>query len=134
MAVHYGEYSKKIMENGNVDVYGTSVNYAARIVSYTGGGQICVSKKLINSWDSWDLNGSLYKRRDIMDSNIKSWKERIEKYDDEMHYYTLNDVEQFYKDSKLDKELYENIFFSSIGFFNFKGFDGEQELFSVNVK
>jgi len=60
MAIHYGEYSKKIMENGNVDVYGTSVNYAARIVSNTGGGQIYVSKDFINDWDAWNTNGTMY--------------------------------------------------------------------------
>jgi class 3 adenylate cyclase len=126
MALHFGEFHKKIMENNNIDVYGSSVNYAARMVANTGGGQICVSKDFIENWKA---------EIEKIDNSMEEWKKRIEDYDPEnWHYYKINDFKKDYESKLSDKNLYNTIEFSSIGWFSFKGFEKEQELYCVIIK
>jgi class 3 adenylate cyclase len=111
MALHCGEYSFKQVEHNNIDVYGSSINYAARMVGNTGGGQISVSKAFIDSWGAGE--GFNY--------SVEETKKSLEEYGDLRRIFELKN------------ELFKNITFDSIGLFNFKGFENEQELYCVNL-
>ena len=106
MALHYGDYSIKQAENNSIDVYGSSINYAARMVGNTGGGQISVSKAFLDGWEKIDYNESI--------ESIK---------------YACDLLDMV----KLEQKLYNSINFNPIGLFNFKGFENEQELYSVDL-
>ena len=129
MALHYGKFSLKVIENGSVDVYGSEINYAARIVGVTGGNRIFVSKKYFDEWQKWmDV--------DTLKTRLKEDEERLENKKNELNneYNELNNLKNRIKIYKENIELMEKIKFSSAGFFSFKGFENEQELFTVNLE
>jgi class 3 adenylate cyclase/disulfide oxidoreductase YuzD len=124
MAVHFGKFSLKVIENGNVDVYGSEINYAARMVGVTGGNSILVSKKFYDYWLK-SRNIDYYEKKlkeqentlsDINDEKIKSNTLK-----------RLNHYKEFIK-------FIENITFYPAGVFSFKGFEKEQELFGINLE
>jgi hypothetical protein len=119
MALHRGEYSLKIVENNNIDVYGSSINYTARMIGCTGGGQIYVSKMFVDEWNRRTIN-------DIADGILR-WCEQVKA--------GLNiqesDIEYFKTIYQLKNDFYTNVSFTSVGLFSFKGFDKDHELFSV---
>jgi class 3 adenylate cyclase len=116
MALHRGEYSLKQVENNNIDVYGTSINYTARMVGYVGGGQILVSKTVVSDWNNFDMD------------NIKNidlqWCENTE-------CFRKSDIEYFTRIYQTKMDFYNKVSLNSIGFFSFKGFEKDQELFNL---
>ncbi|MDR0719817.1 MAG: adenylate/guanylate cyclase domain-containing protein, partial [Treponema sp.] len=117
MALHTGEYTLKLVENDNIDIYGSSINYAARMIAYAGGGQIFVSKALVDDWTENDIDKVAY-------LNLK-WCEQN-------HLVKKNDIRHFKKIYQLKKWFYKNVTVSPAGIFHFKGFDKEQELFGLS--
>jgi class 3 adenylate cyclase len=117
MALHTGEYTLKLVENDNIDIYGSSINYAARMIACAGGGQIVVSKALIDDWTENDIDKIAY-------LNLK-WCEQN-------HLVKRNDINHFKKIYQLKKWFYKNVSVNQVGMFRFKGFDKEQELFCLS--
>jgi class 3 adenylate cyclase len=129
MAVHLGKFYLKVTEN-IVDVYGSEINYAARMVGFTGGNQISVSKKFINNWpNTQDIINSNNERIKELEKDIKEQEEEKVPNIDE----TKNILDLYKKNASEVIELCTKIKFNSLGFFSFKGFDNDQELYGVNL-
>lgn len=110
MAIHYGELNLKLSDKKFIDVYGASINYASRMVRYAGGGEIFISKNAIDSYEIIrKLIIDLYKKGNTKKS--KSFKDILEPK-----------IKTIY-------EISNKIKFPSAGFFSFKGFKGDQELY-----
>jgi len=152
MALHKGDYSLKSVENSYIDIFGSSVNYAARMVACTGGGQISVSQEFIAGWQIsetciekvFNSSTSEYVARkkyideeelendDVGDDPI-AYQHRSFKYITiEDTSVSIYDPQYFEIINHLLKEFHNKISFKSFGQFSFKGFDIEQELFNVN--
>jgi class 3 adenylate cyclase len=117
MALHTGEYTLKLVENDNIDIYGSSINYAARMVACAEGGQVFVSEALVEDWIENDIDKIAY-------LNLK-WCEQN-------HLVKRNDINHFKKIYQLKKWFYKNVTLNSAGMFHLKGFDKEHELFRLS--
>jgi hypothetical protein len=117
MALHVGAYTLKLVENNNIDVYGSSINYAARMVACAEGEQIVVSKAFVKDWMENDIDKIAYLNLKLCEQN---------------HLIKRNDLKHFKEIYQLKKVFYKNVLFKPAGLFYFKGFEKEQKLFCLS--
>ena len=98
------------MDDTHVDVFGSTINYAARLVSQIGGGEVCISG---------DLKNTFMEEKDHWKANPEFAPEETGK----SHMEYLKDI----------GTLSDRIRFETYGKFSFKGFEGEQEVFSIKL-
>lgn len=112
LALHSGEFSYKRLANGAVDIYGTDVNYAARIVGISAGGEIWFSRAFA----------------DVLETNLDRLKQLSSGTP------VGDDPAELAQRHALDAFLtsYSPQRVRSLGLFSFKGYEEDQELFTLD--
>lgn len=114
MALHYGRLSFKQLDDSRFDIFGSSVNYASRLIGVAGGGEIYVSKNL----------------RDNLRLEGMGWEEN--------KAYRLSQGEKPDSLAWIDERIADarrfetGLRISHAGFYSFKGFEGDQEVFTLS--
>ena len=128
MVLHNGEYRFKRMENNNIDIYGSSINYAAIMIENAKEDQISVSGAFLDQWNRIDYNHLIEEIN--QDSQNIGYHLVLDK---EINQDAPN-IDNLLEVVKLEQKIYNNITFNSLGSFNFSGFEDKQELFCVIIK
>jgi class 3 adenylate cyclase len=128
MVLHNGEYRFKRLETNNIDIYGSSINYAAIMIENAKKDQISVSRAFLDQWNRIDYNHLIEEIN--QDSQNVGYHLVLDK---EINPNPPN-IDNLLEIVKLEQKIYNNITFNSLGSFNFSGFEDKQELFNVIIK